>query len=741
MRRFILLTGLVVGWTAGCGTSSHNPNLDPRAGAAGDAGAAGTPSDGGKGGKGGSSHGGSGGASGGASGTTGGTSSSSSTTEVNSLGAPTLTFVSPASVTDPNATGVITSGQVTVACKAVVSTTPGSSVDPASAIISMSQYGSTITTAQVSTRMVSGARESVFALNDSTGVKSGPVQFECTAQDNSSPPLIGKADTLNLLVDRGPTITLAAPSGGQNIALGAGVDVDFNVDAQPIAGGDQKFNLDTVTVTINGKKVTVNETSAGSGHYASHVTLTDPAVFPAGDTPDGTTTLQVVAANQRGTTVQKTTTFTVDSRPPTISISDPKQSTVIGKTTLMTFTVDDAGAGVNESLVGVRINAGTTFFYTDKDAARWDHLAGNSTYKFTFSDADFPTSTSQVTISISATDKVGNSITPGATVAYFVDTTPPYLNLDPPTIREFYYESGIPGQVYSNAYDPLGEAINDLTIVQATGQIFRALAWDLTNPPPESNQTYYYSGVKSDSVTLYMQEDVTGPLLIDTDGDGFCDDIDVGTGDKLKPAIMFGEIAPAGDPPWIYPKGTAVFTDGDDTRYGPAPTIGDSEWQGWAKPPAYYLCSNQSDMVRALKHPVTSAKPVPVIYGINTVADPTNPDCTGTYWAYGADMKRTVKEGWICFAARAYDGVGNRGISPPLRLCYDEPGNGTTPDCAASKQPLSTTFNNAWKSYITHGSVTDLTFRSKSAATPPSCTTNCKVPTQSLDRSINGQAY
>jgi hypothetical protein len=95
------------------------------------------------------------------------------------------------------------------------------------------------------------------------------------------------------------------------------------------------------------------------------------------------------------------------------------------------------------------------------------------------------------------------------------------------------------------------------------------------------------------------------------------------------------------------------------------------------------LCDDESDLSVALAQD-TSERP-PAIYAIG-VDD--GPACTGIDWEFGS----IAEEGWLCFAARVVDRVGNVGISPPLRLCYDDVEDGLPPpDCVNDPTPPSCT--------------------------------------------------
>jgi hypothetical protein len=88
----------------------------------------------------------------------------------------------------------------------------------------------------------------------------------------------------------------------------------------------------------------------------------------------------------------------------------------------------------------------------------------------------------------------------------------------------------------------------------------------------------------------------------------------------------------------------------------------------------------------------------PVIYG---VPSPLAAECTGASYEVGT---RATQEGWICLAAVAVDNVGNRAVSRPKRLCFDNPTTSVVPACRTDK------------------------------SNPPSCTDGCTLPRSFADR-------
>ena len=75
--------------------------------------------------------------------------------------------------------------------------------------------------------------------------------------------------------------------------------------------------------------------------------------------------------------------------------------------------------------------------------------------------------------------------------------------------------------------------------------------------------------------------------------------------------------------------------------------------------------------------------------------------CTGSAWDVTSLVAAARKDGFVCFAARAVDVVGNIGVSPPIRVCVDT-------DLTDNVQPACATMS----------------------IEPPSCTDGCTPPAQ-----------
>jgi hypothetical protein len=67
----------------------------------------------------------------------------------------------------------------------------------------------------------------------------------------------------------------------------------------------------------------------------------------------------------------------------------------------------------------------------------------------------------------------------------------------------------------------------------------------------------------------------------------------------------------------------------------------------------------------------------PMVYVVGT-PNSSDATCTGIDWSF---LSKDQPDGWVCLAARVVDKAGNVGISPPLRICVDNPDNDIVPPC------------------------------------------------------------
>jgi hypothetical protein len=204
---------------------------------------------------------------------------------------------------------------------------------------------------------------------------------------------------------------------------------------------------------------------------------------------------------------------------------------------------------------------------------------------------------------------------------------------------------------------------------------YRALVEDETNHSPGATFDYL-AGVDNGSVTLYVQTDYTHPLLIDTDGNGICDEINglmLPAGMKPWTALLLSPVNPAGGA-W-FPMSPAGY---DASNPGAvAPSFCKPGVEG-NTPPAT-ICPS-SEMIRVV--PGESQGKPPAVFALAPSNNPSVGECNGGSWELAF-----AKPGWLCLAARVTDTIGNIGISAPLRVCFDD---GSHPACLIADMPKCT---------------------------------------------------
>ena len=179
---------------------------------------------------------------------------------------------------------------------------------------------------------------------------------------------------------------------------------------------------------------------------------------------------------------------------------------------------------------------------------------------------------------------------------------------------------------------------------------------------------------------VYILDDATQPLLVDTDADGICDSINPG----------FLPNNPQGNPPAVVIDLTPV-----------APTGASFFPMGISFPPAY-----QSQCFGGSNGDGTGSDDAPpdelcaTTFLTRVIPDNTDPDfarnnifgraplsglrCVGDRFDF---LGAGINPGSACVAARVTDNGGNESISSPLRVCLDDALGGA--DCPA---PIGGTF-------------------------------------------------
>lgn len=567
---------------------------------------------------------------------------------------PELKFTMPEAAKDPKDDTLITSGLVIVRCRATQRT--GSRAKVASVAITLDKADDNAKAeVQPATTKV-GDTDEYEAKFDVSNRPNGVLTFHCVAKDAATMPN-SSAITLETLLDLGPKIEVEEPKDQAIYALRTPVVVKFQVTPQPLSDDDEDGAVKSVKLLVSGMEQEITEAEDTPGFYQASIDFNDKTLFMV---PPTSAEVLVTASNGRTPTAATRSVKSdvrIDGDGPSITVVTPTSGSIVHGEVLLKVTVTDA-SGVKPGSLNASLK--NLLEITD-----WDVMG--SSYQHTFDTRAFGYQLSQLTINLAATDVVGNQTDPPASVTVRLDNLPPIVDLDPPMLREYRKEGT---KIYCSAlFDPVGDwAVNDLETVEALS-IYRALVEDRTNYEPGAIYTYH-AGVDQNKVVLYVQPDPTVPLLIDTNDDGTCDEINfVDLPEGKQPRVeTLKALQPRGLA--FYPK---VLSD--------APGACLHDYPGGAEMPPEPLCLG-TEMTRVVPSPQENRPPI--IYGFMPTNGSTG-ECEGGAWG----VQKMVGEGWRCLAARAEDTIGNVGISAPLRVCFDD-GMGPPPSCVVAEAPSCT---------------------------------------------------
>jgi hypothetical protein len=576
--------------------------------------------------------------------------------------APVITFIAPKAVTEPSSEDVVTTTSLAVRCNVVPSEEPGAAaVDKSAVKIDLERRDSAgvVTTSGAVSAITDSEFEATF---DLSSLPNGAVTFRCTGKDLGGH---SGSTTLTTLVDLGPTITLKKPLDKGIYALKTPMAIEFEVKPAPLGDDDDKAKVVDVALSVAGLDIKVTESTTTPGLYQANIDFSNKMDFPVAPTA---AQLQYSATNARtpnAPTRIVRADVTIDGAGPSIVVNRPAYASIQRGVVELVITVKDP----SDIMPGTLIATINTVPYST-----WTGVAPEFKQTFDTNMLDPTHELTQLTINITAIDKVGNKTDPPVAHLFRLDNVPPVVSLNPPTIVESRVVPPSNNVYCSQPFDPLGpDAANDLQNVLAS-QLFRVLVEDRTNRSPGA--TYlYHSGVKTSSVEMYTQGLPDVPLLIDTDGDTYCDAINKSDDMNIRDA---DRVSPEEDPvklalTAVNPTGTSWFAKPStpDTDNNPSCP---NDPAGTDSPPTKF-CPN-TDMLRVIPGR-TEDKP-PAVYA-HTPSNSQTGACNGSDWNIKGNTRG--RDGWICVAARASDNIGNVGVSEPLRLCFDD-GVAPPPDCS-----------------------------------------------------------
>jgi hypothetical protein len=574
----------------------------------------------------------------------------------NASGSVVITIQSPTA-------GVILSsnGAANISAKIIVMN--GSDIiDPATVVASLSVVGSSSIVATAP--LVGPSSDDVYAGKLSLlGVPTGDYTITVGAASSSG---ARGSKQVTMKIDAGPTITVLSPVAGQHYK--SSLIVQVLVD--PGAYGPLQA---TPQASIGGMPLVLAATGAPN-QYRAVFDLTMPTMLT------GDQLFEVSATDKNGTRTDLRETFNVDIDGPAITNTAPAAGQIVGGLITISAQIAD-GAGVNPSTVFVLIG--------DKVNPQFqlplvlDATGGYSTIFDTKSLTGckpapdpslcivFPT------LSFRASDQLGND----TTVSYeiLVDNVPPLADLTPPKIRDSKYDTspepdgGVapPGLSCSFLFDPLSR--NELSGDMpddgcAVPQVFdlRARIEDRGNRAA-GLKAAPISLVDPDATAIYVLDDLSQPLVVDSDGDGVCDEINPNLTPTTMPLTGPRQVLKIRMKP-VPPTGLADFT--------PDPTVPGGCIEGHATNPPTDICNIEEPTLA-----ISYAAGQPAIWGIEPIA-PANPQ-----WCFGGQFdtlaNNVATAGWKCIAVATADKNGNASVSAPIRVWVDYTYGGARGWCSA----------------------------------------------------------
>lgn len=580
--------------------------------------------------------------------------------------------VSPAAG-DFSGAAILTETRFSVRCEALDSGSTPELVDSSSVRVQAVQGEAVIEVPALPTG-VAGEFNAEIAI-DAFG--NGAMEIRCSASDTADPPRTNTASIATFL-DKGPEVEIFVPDANGSYAQQ--LDVLFTVSPSPVAPGDDTLSaVDDASVALYLAGINIDTLVQMGNTFTTSIPFDDPLF---GDPLIGQQNMSVLAANDRGVTRQIDTVFTVDSEGPVITVEEPLAGELVSGIMRLRVTVDDD--------VGVEPTSVIATVAGDHDVVLMPDMSGDE--YIGFFDTRILVNMVFPTVVVRARDLLGNQSSFGLVIA--LDNVPPRITLDSPPVRGARYDTGI--LECSAAIDPLGsDAASDGQSLTQLSEL-RVRSEDRPNIAFSSTPVIVpRAGVEPDSVDMFVLDDSDGAIIVDMDGDGFCDDINP----KLAPTstpMADDEVARLDMVP-LPPGGDPHFEGGLDYSGDPP---ANSECMAETSPgaPPSPLCDGQSPLTWLIPDPVGE----PAIYTIPPVG---GLQCLGN--AFDSVATR-ISDGWACVTARSEDRLGNLNVAPPLRVCFDADLNGAEgcpplgqtsmdplPDCTGTYDPMTDTVDPA----------------------------------------------
>ena len=496
------------------------------------------------------------------------------------------------------------------------------------------------------------------------------------------------------------TVTAVSSSG----AKGEG-HVDFQIDAGPLlvvrtpqpfhpykgllivevfADAGQFGPLDGPHATVANYPVALNPVGDPANHlYRGMIDLRNP--MPPMILPPlvDKQLLAVWATNGNGKRIDLHIVFVIDEDGPTITATTPTPGEIVGDIVRISAVIDDPSGVLDSSVIAVVGDDTRPALFNIQ--LKPDGLGVYSVLFDTRKLTNCPDPPSKndlcivyPTISFRASDELGNE----RTLAYnfAVDNIAPVADLDPPNLRSYRVEEM---KVCSWEFDPLG---NDNLLGDMPGdadlvpQVFdlRARIEDDGNHAA-GLKLVPISLVDPEKTAVYVLDDESKALIVDTDGDGWCDSINPLLIPTTEPPMTNDQVLKVRLVP-VKPKGIANFM-ADGTLPLPPTAAYCRRGTDGALPPI--LCPGNQPTI-AIGYAGGSESAIWTVEHI----DPAD-------WCFGQQFDtyaNNIGEGWACIAVATTDLANNFSVSPPLRVDidyklagpYGQNGRGTPPACTGT---------------------------------------------------------
>jgi hypothetical protein len=515
------------------------------------------------------------------------------------------------------------------------------------------------------------------------GLKAGLYTITVSARSNTG--LEGSA-AVPVQLDSGPQLTVLSPIPGAHYKSSLFVQLAADAGAFP--------PLAELQASIAGTPLMLAATGSPN-QYRAVVDLANPITLT------GEQLFVVSAKNKNGARTEIRFTFVVDVDGPEVTDTTPVPGEIVGGIVKLEAHVAD-GAGLNPSSLEVLVGdkASPQFKLALSPDADGGYSVLFDTKNLTGCKQPPATSLCIVhpTLSFRAADLLGNETTISYEIA--VDNVPPVADLVPPLMRVAKHDGGF---VCSHAFDPLsrdifsGDMPNDGCRVPQAFDL-RARIQDDSNRAA-GLKLGPISTVDPEATAVYVLDDVSQPLVVDTDGDTICDAINPKlvpttgplTGPRQVLKIRLKPVLPAGT--------------GD---YRPDPTVPAICLEGRALDAPAEICRIEQPTVA-----ISYAGGLSAVWAIEPIAPADPRYCFGGQFDTLANNVRNsadVKDGsgWKCIAVATADLNGNVSTSAPIRVWVDYTYGGASgfclpPPATAGAMPACTGLYNRTTDTVTAG--------------------------------------